>query len=62
MNGWKFALRRTTAGLFVVLGGVIAGRGVLEAAPLSFIAMGLLMLALGVYRIRLMSWSGREES
>jgi len=62
VSGRFFALRRATAGFFVILGVVIAGRGVLEAAPLSFTGMGLLMLALGVYRLRLMYQPGPKES
>lgn len=53
MNQRVLVARKVTAGLFVILGAVIAGRGVVEAAPLSFTALGLLMLVLGAYRLRL---------
>lgn len=36
----------------VILGVVIAGRGIVEAAPLSFVLMGVLLAALGVLRIK----------
>jgi|GEM_PF-4848867 len=56
-----FTARKVTAALFVILGIIIAGRGVVEAAPLSFDAMGFLMILLGAYRLRLMSGSGRRS-
>ncbi len=47
-------VRLVFAILFVVLGAIIVGRGVAEGAPLSFTAMGALMVGLGLYRLRLM--------
>ncbi len=40
--------------MIVLLGSVIVGRGVLQGAPLSFTLMGALMVALGLYRLRLL--------
>ena len=59
MSERMITARKTTAVLFVILGLVIAGRGVVEAAPISFDAMGFLMILLGAYRLRLMSGAGR---
>lgn len=53
--------RQVTAVLFVILGAVILGRGVVEAAPLTFCLMGLLMMGLGVYRFRLMRSVAKER-
>ncbi|HVC32860.1 MAG TPA: hypothetical protein VNL16_05070 [Chloroflexota bacterium] len=44
--------RSWTSLLFIVLGAIIVARGVLEAAPLTFTLMGVVMVALGVYRWR----------
>lgn len=46
-------LRRFSAFLFIVLGLVIVGRGIVEGAPWGFTLMGGLMVALGGYRWRL---------
>lgn len=54
MNKRVQAARKVSAVLFVMLGAVILGRGVADAAPLSFCLLGVLMLTLGVYRLRLM--------
>lgn len=45
--------RSLMAALFVVLGLIIVGRGIAEAAPLTFTLMGLLMIVLGIYRWRI---------
>jgi hypothetical protein len=46
---------RTVFGvLFVLLGALIVGRGLLAGAPLSFTGMGLLMILLGLYRLKLL--------
>ena len=44
-------VRRAFALLMVVLGVVIAARGVAEAAPFSFVAMGVLLAILGALRL-----------
>jgi hypothetical protein len=54
-------LRSLVAVLLVALGLLIAGRGVLEGAPLTFTAMGALMVGLGVYRLRLLLRYGRQR-
>ncbi len=54
MTSLLFAVRLMVAALLVGLGLVIIGRGLAEGAPLTFTAMGLLMAALGVYRLRLL--------
>ena len=48
------AVRTAAALLLVGLGLLIVGRGVLEGAPLTFVGMGVLMAALGVYRLRML--------
>ena len=54
MSQRMLAARKVTAGLMVVPGVIIVERGVVDAAPWSFIIMGLGMLALGAYRLWLM--------
>ncbi len=54
-------VRSVVAGLLVVLGLTILGRGILEGDPLTYTAMGALMAGLGVYRLRLMSGSWRQR-
>ncbi len=56
---WTF--RSTVGLLLVILGLVIAGRGVVEGAPFAFTAMGALMAGLGIYRLRLMFGYGRQR-
>ncbi|MCL5256527.1 MAG: hypothetical protein M1319_01870 [Chloroflexi bacterium] len=46
--------RSVVAVLLVAFGLMIAGRGVIGGAPLMFTAMGLIMAALGAYRLKLM--------
>ncbi len=60
MSSTISALRATTALLLVVLGIVIAGRGVIQGAPLTFTGMGVLMAGLGIYRLRL-ARAGRRQ-
>lgn len=55
MIGQPGAFRAVTAGLLVVFGFIIVGRGLLEAAPIAFIAMGAGMAVLGLYRLRLLA-------
>ncbi len=61
MSPAMLSLRSVVAGLLVVLGLTIFGRGVLEGDPLTYTAMGALMAGLGAYRLRLMSgrWGQR---
>jgi len=47
-----FAGRFAMAGLLCLLGFIIVGRGLLEAAPITFTAMGGLMVMLGITRLR----------
>ncbi len=47
--------------LLVVLGISIVGRGLIDGAPITFIAMGVLMVGLGAYRLRLMLGWGRQR-
>ena len=53
--------RSMTALLLVALGLVIAGRGVIQGAPLAFTAMGALMVGLGVYRLRILWGHGGQR-
>jgi hypothetical protein len=45
-------VRLAMAALFVILGLIIVARGVLQAAPLSFDLLGVLMILLGLVRLR----------
>ena len=54
MSATMGKLRVGVSLLIVLLGLVIVGRGVLQAAPLTFTLMGGLMVALGLYRGRLL--------
>jgi hypothetical protein len=47
-------VRLITAGLLVLLGLVIVGRGLLEAGPLAYTGMGVAMAGLGMYRLKLL--------
>lgn len=60
MIGRAGVLRRFLAFLLVVFGLLIVGRGLLEAAPPSFLAMGALMALLGLYRLRQLSQLARR--
>ncbi len=61
MNQKLLMFRSTMAVLMVALGLAIAGRGVIEGAPLIFTGMGALMAGLGVYRLRLLFGQGRQR-
>ena len=52
MKRTLFVGRLAMAGLLCLLGLIIVGRGLLEAAPLTVTAMGGLMVVLGVTRLR----------
>ena len=54
MNKTMRLVRSMTAMLLVALGLIIVGRGLIEGAPLTFTATGVLMAGLGFYRLRLM--------
>lgn len=45
-------VRLVMAAMFVILGAIIVGRGVLQAAPFTFDLIGILMVLLGVARLR----------
>jgi hypothetical protein len=52
--GLAFGARGVMASLFVLFGLIIVGRGVLVGAPVTYVAMGILLAALGFYRLRLL--------
>ncbi len=54
MSATMVAFRLAVAVLLVALGLVIFGRGIFEGAPPMYTAMGALMAALGVLRLRLL--------
>lgn len=54
MSHRLLTMRSVFGVLFIVLGTVIAGRGLLDGAPLSFTGMGFLMILLGIYRLKLL--------
>lgn len=54
MKRYAFRLRSLTAVLLVVFGLIIVERGVAQAAPLTFTLMGVVMIALGLYRLRIL--------
>jgi hypothetical protein len=47
------AARKLSAALLIGLGLIILVRGIVEGAPLTFTLMGALMIALGLYRLRM---------
>jgi hypothetical protein len=47
-----FVARLALASLLSVLGVVIVSRGLIEAAPFTFTVMGVLMVMLGITRLR----------
>ena len=52
MSSRMLKVRLAMAALFIVLGLVILGRGLVQMAPLTFTGMGALMIALGIIRLR----------
>ena len=48
----RTSLRSWMAVMFIILGAIIVVRGIVEAAPLTFTLMGVLMIVLGIYRLR----------
>ncbi len=52
MTASMLTFRLAVAVLLVALGAAIFGRGILEGAPPMYTAMGALMAALGVLRLR----------
>jgi hypothetical protein len=52
MSRRLLTIRSVFGVLFILLGAMIVGRGLLAGAPLSFTGMGLLMILLGIYRLK----------
>jgi hypothetical protein len=53
------SVRTAMATLMIVFGVVISARGIVEAAPFSFIVMGALLALLGALRLGLLSGGAR---
>jgi hypothetical protein len=52
MSHRSLLIRSIYGVLFVLLGSIIVGRGLLAGAAWSFTGMGLLMIVLGIYRLK----------
>lgn len=52
MSGNGLKVRLAMAALLILFGLIIVGRGLIQAAPLQFTALGGLLVALGCIRFR----------
>jgi hypothetical protein len=54
-------VRGTTAAMFVILGAIIATRGIAQAASWTFVLLGVLLIVLGIYRLIVLEYIGGPD-